>query len=148
MRGRWLALPAALFLAAFFPTTALAGKDDAPLYKVGAVVRARCDGGPETKWMSLYSTPWAEWSRFGDPIGRHPKPVRRVLDGTRLRVVWTMRHEDYLLGVPYLNLQILKVEPIGGGWTAYTDSLRVDVDEDIAQLRKSRDFIPCSFLDN
>lgn len=126
MRDRSRFVPVVLLILA--TTAAATQKNEVPLYEPGAIVKARCDGGDETRWLSVYSSPRAALTVY-DMNKPFPKEIRKVRAGTLLRVTSTQRRQTYTPAshAPYLNLQIIEVQPISGPrWRGFLDSLEVD----------------------
>lgn len=109
-------------------TLAATNGNEPPLYRVGDVVRARCDGGDELKRLSVYGSPRAVWDTYDSSVAM-PNAVRMIRAGTHLRVESFVRHQLYtpVSHALYIHLQILEVTPIvGASWHGYLDSLEVD----------------------
>jgi hypothetical protein len=119
---------AVLFAVLIGTLGATSAGDKVPLYSPGAVVRARCDGGDELRRLSIYGSPNAVWAT-NDKNEPMPHAAHMVRAGSLLRVLATSRWQTYtpVSHTPFLNLQVLKVEPVGGAdWRGYVDSLSVD----------------------
>jgi hypothetical protein len=108
--------------------TAATQKNEVPVYTVGSIVKARCDGGDEMKWLSVYPSPRVVLDTY-DNDKPFPMGSREVRAGTLLRVIATERHQTYtpVSHTPFLNLQVLEVQPVSGPrWRGYVDSMQVD----------------------
>jgi hypothetical protein len=108
--------------------TLAASGNEPTLYRVGDVVRARCDGGDELKRLSVYGSPRAVADTYDSSLAL-PRAARMIRAGTRLRVVSFVRHQLYtpVSHTAFIHLQILEVTPEAAApWHGYLDSFEVD----------------------